>query len=1102
MTGLRLTLRSALFYARSNLCVLAGVALATAVLVGALLVGDSIRYSLVQSALLRLGTIHYALNLQGRYFNDDLASRLQTETSTTIAPVLLLKGVAMMARPDSERDESAQVNGVQIVGVDERFRQLAGHSRSRLSVDGVSLNAKLASALGVKPGDHISLRFSRPSLLPHDAPLASRKGDDSIRLSLPVAGIVGDDELGRFSLNANQAVPFNVFVDLGTLQKAANLEHRANLLLAEGSSRLSTAALDVAVRKVWRLDDAGLNWRAIASKSLYQLESERVILDPAVEKAMAGISNAVGTLTYLVNSISAQNGHSTPYSFVMAVSRLPLEMRDDEILVNQWLADQLLLHHGDRVSMAFFQYSAWGRFMETSRVFTVKGVVGMDALAEERELAPRFPGLTDAGRCADWDIGMPLDEAKMKDQANEAYWNEYRDTPKAIVTLKAGQEMWANRFGALTAVRFKAEPKGRQVLEETVRQALAPASLGFAFLPVREVALKAVSESMDFGQLFLGMSLFVIVAALVLTAMLSAFGIQQRSKEIGLLLAVGFRPGQVRWLLIRESIWVAGAGVLIGAVLGLGYTQLLIFGLAHFWKGAVASASIQFHAEPLSIGVGALAGFLMAMTALVISLLRQTGRPARELMAGTPALKGRASSPGEPWFVLPWLGLLVSAALIVLGIFKSLPDPVEIFFSAGSLLLVSLMGLIRLYFVRLARMRGRLTLVSLSFRNVGRQRARSLTVTGLLACGCFLVFAVSSMQEDLVKHAAERQSGTGGFALFGESALPVYDDLTTPVGLKKLRLDHAVVPEGLRIVPIKVHDGDDASCLNLNRAQTPRLLGVEPREFISRGAFCSGRAGLNEWTWLESPLPDGCVPGLVGDANTAQWGLQKKVGRDNGDILSYRDEQGGVFKVRLVGALPLRLSVFQGSILIPASSFSEQYPSESGFRMFLFDVPSGSERAVQQGLSHRLSKYGVNVISTVDRLKEFYAVESTYMAMFLVLGGMGLLLGSLGMGIVVVKTIGERRPELALLKAVGYSDAAIHAIIGREYRLILVLGLGAGVISAAAAMWPNLTGPGVDLPILTMISFLGGIILFHLLWIQLAIRWALRFPLLSALRNQ
>ncbi|MEO1999253.1 MAG: hypothetical protein ABGZ17_28745, partial [Planctomycetaceae bacterium] len=61
-------------------------------------------------------------------------------------------------------------------------------------------------------------------------------------------------------------------------------------------------------------------------------------------------------------------------------------------------------------------------------------------------------------------------------------------------------------------------------------------------------------------------------------------------------------------------------------------------------------------------------------------------------------------------------------------------------------------------------------------------------------------------------------------------------DLNTSEGRTQLGLDPQVLGE-TRWVPLRVHDGDDASCLNLNRAQTPRLLGVDANQLSDRAQF-------------------------------------------------------------------------------------------------------------------------------------------------------------------------------------------------------------------------------------------------------------------------
>src|SRR5262249_53553900 len=149
----------------------------------------------------------------------------------------------------------------------------------------------------------------------------------------------------------------------------------------------------------------------------------------------------------------------------------------------------------------------------------------------------------------DWDAGFPL-TYKIRDK-DEAYWKQFRGTPKAFITLAAGQIMWTNRFGSLTSVRYEVPTNSslsacREAIARNLLANLNPEDFGLRFEPVRAQALKAAEQSQDFGQLFLGFSIFLVVAAMLLTALLFQFGLEQRAAEIGTLLALGFSSKQVR----------------------------------------------------------------------------------------------------------------------------------------------------------------------------------------------------------------------------------------------------------------------------------------------------------------------------------------------------------------------------------------------------------------------------------------------------------------------------------------------------------------------------------------------------------------------------
>jgi putative ABC transport system permease protein len=305
-------------------------------------------------------------------------------------------------------------------------------------------------------------------------------------------------------------------------------------------------------------------------------------------------------------------------------------------------------------------------------------------------------------------------------------------------------------------------------------------------------------------------------------------------------------------------------------------------------------------------------------------------------------------------------------------------------------------------------------------------------------------------------------------------------------------------------VPFRVRNGDEASCLNLNRAQQPRLLGVKPALVAGRFSFAEA-AKVSDiqrgWKLLEtahresgsSPVEE--IP-AIGDANSIQWALGKSVG----DTIDYNDEHGRTFRVRLVGAVAN--SILQGSLIIDEAEFVKKFPSESGYRFFLIDTPAATRSEIPATLSRALQDFGLELTPAVERLNAFNAVQNTYLGTFQILGGLGLLLGSAGLGIVVLRNVLERRGELGLLLAVGFRKRALHWLVLAEHGALLGLGLGLGVVAAAVAVLPALLSPARQLPYASLTVTLAAVLFNGAVWTWLATCAALRGNLLAALRNE
>ena len=639
MNSWTLIRRSLRFRARAHLGVVLGAAAGSAALIGALLVGDSVRGSLQDMALARLGKTDAAMIGGDRLFRQQLVDEMARPLVQTVTFARPKDAAAAMQLPGtaSAQDASARANRVQVLGVDGWFWRMANQvpSFTNISADSVVLNEQLAQQLKAKIGDTILLRVQKPSLLSRDAPISPQE-DLSQAMRLKVQTIVSDEEFGRFSLQANQIAPFNAFVNLTELQKRVEQPGRANLLLCQASAQAKDAQAEATtlLRLYWQLEDAGLELREITNTAQFEIRSDRVFLDPPVMAAAQAVTtNLEPIITYFINDLR-DGPYATPYSMATAMGApiVPPDMRDNEILINDWLAKDLDAKPGEKLALRYFVIGQGRALEERESDFTIRGVVPLAGAAADPTLMPDFPGLAKAESSSDWDAGFPIDLNRVRPQ-DEKYWKEHRGTPKAFVTLAAGKKMWANRFGEYTAIRFPKDGMTVDSLREKLHAKLDPASFGLQFQPVREQALAASSQSTPFGQLFLGFSFFLIIAALLLMALLFQFGLEQRAVETGTLLALGFRPRQVRNLLLGEGAMLALAGGIIGMAGGVFYAKGMLHGLTTVWATAVNGSALKYHATPTTLAIGLVASVIVAVLAIWLTLRKQAQRPARELLA-------------------------------------------------------------------------------------------------------------------------------------------------------------------------------------------------------------------------------------------------------------------------------------------------------------------------------------------------------------------------------------------------------------------------------------------------------------------------------------
>ena len=1104
MNRFLLTLRSLRYYWRWQLGLALGILVAAAVIAGSLVTGDSVRATLAKQAEVRLGKVATAVAAADGFFTEALAAKVPGAV-----PVLLMQGTV------SVPGDGRRANGVNVYGVRDDFWGLGKAAVGAPAADLV-MNEALAAQLKLDGGarTEVIIRFEKPSLISRDAPL-SGETDQTVTLREAVTRLAADEEMGAFSLKAQQEPALNIYLPLAKLQAAAELPGRANLLL---SATEDVAAVSQALQQGMTLEDAGLTWQAAGPQRI--LSTGRIFLAPETAAvAKDAFPEAKGVLTYLVNRINSDAGGTTPYSMATAAepgtAGLPQEWPEGSVLITQWLADDLQVKAGDTVSVGFFRVTRARQLEEAAAKFVIHAVLPMDHPAVRREWTPDFPGVSESENCRDWKPGIPIDQSLIRAQ-DDAYWKERKGTPKLFLTLNDGQKLWTNRFGGLTSLWVES---GATVAElgKTLEAKLTPAQAGLVTVGVKAAAGKAVSESMDFGALFVSMSAFLIGTALLLAVLLFLFGTGQRAGQIGLLRASGWTPGQVVKLFLTEACWVAVPAAALGTVLGLLYTKWTLGKLERDWADAALGLKFVLAIRPATLGI-AWASTLFLSLASVWWAARRIGkaRPGRllagaglaEAMAAPVVRSERAQDePVRRWRFLP-MGLMTLTGLAMLFLSPRVPQHIQpmMFFGAAALLLADGLRLLDWYLQRQGaagdeeKMPG---IWQLGVRNTLRQRGRSMAMAALLAAGIFMVVALNAFRQDATLLPSDRQSGTGGFALIGSSSLPVYEDLNSKKGQQTWGLEDDET-QGVTVIPFRARDGEEASCLNLNRAQTPRVLGVEPQMLSEREAFpLAGLAsgvplakGASFWTLLNKKPSDGTVPAVM-DQYSAMFALGKKAG----DEVVVPDGQGNPVRLRLVALLAG--TVLQGNVVIGDAEFVRLYPDSGGFKYFLVDAAPARAAVWEQAALKQLASRGLALQPVAQKLAQFQSVQNTYLTIFSTLGGLALVLSTMGLGVLVARHVLERKSEFALLQAVGFRKSQLQRMVLAEHWFLFLAAIVLGTGTALIAVWPNLklAGAGgipVGLLSLLLISLVAG----GLIFCYLAARLALGHQLTDSLRHE
>jgi ABC-type antimicrobial peptide transport system permease subunit len=480
------------------------------------------------------------------------------------------------------------------------------------------------------------------------------------------------------------------------------------------------------------------------------------------------------------------------------------------------------------------------------------------------------------------------------------------------------------------------------------------------------------------------------------------------------------------------------------------------------------------------------------------SLRKFTKLAPRQLLAGDTndprELAQLDRKPRRRW--LPAVLLLAAIGVGLGAMFAGLRDEAQAgaFFGSGALVLTAILLWFRAKLREPAMsLPSSLTLGGLAMRNARRKPTRTILSVGLAAVASFLIVALSAFR------LAPTVGGTGGYDLIATADLPVYFDLNTPEGREELGFsaEDEESLAGVKVASFRVRGGEDASCLNLYQTSQPRIVAVPKALDGSAFAWAGNIEPSSGWSVLEAQTQTDAIP-VVLDKNTAAYSLHLS---GIGSRFTIHDAFDQEVTLEVVGLLAG--SVLQGNVMMSEANFLKLFPDSSGRKLFLIRNKTknlGNDELASL-LETRLVDNGFDAVSATGRLAEFMAVQNTYLSTFQSLGALGLLMGTVGLAVGQLRSVVERRGELALLRSAGFSRRRLAEMVLGENVSLLFAGLGCGTLAALVATLPHWALAEADIPWRTLAMLLAVVALCGVAASWLAVRAAVRAPLVAALRG-
>lgn len=1062
----RMASRNALRRPKQTATVIAGLMIGTAIISAALVAGQSATSAIRGAVYDALGETDEAIRMEGFHFFPDLVVDAFLNDPDVAGEVEAIgPNVIWGAAADNPRTDLFEPT-ITLLGHDPILDQPFGPFglRGGGSVDGTGLgqgeaiiNAELADALELRVGDTIQVAYTLPvdPLLPTVEIFGGVLGpsiDPGLLVPLPDLGALPARATHTFDVPGG-ATDLSLILFCGGPDESC----------PDGTTlRLDAIAPDGTTTSVAHRDPASCVGQTACPPTPDPLWLNRTG-DPTLD-------DGAWTLR-VTGQVSAQ----TPYGLV-AVALEPvydLAALQERAQALEDLADE---------AEAFLDVDLFG----------------------ERETADlRVVAISDSGRGVQFDLGPTafMDLGTLQTLLHREGQVNYLkfSNPGGIEAGAAGTDDAVRVLNATLRDLKETYPDVASI------QALELKPIKAEFLRVADDAGQLMTGLMIFAG-----SLSVITGLLLIVNIFTMLAEERRS-ELGMARAVGLSRKDVVRLFLFEGSLYAVAAAAVGAILGLGLAYLMIEGLNAFIANRGSDfPPVPFAPSPTAVPIAFATGALLTFVTIffasrrqsrlnIVRAIRQIDEPPKSgrpwmVWVGTPlAAIGLLLSVAGWWtsqFSLQVFGPLGIAAGIMVALRPSVPrrflDPivaallavyyiVTIFVISefenlqeanivgpmrGVIMTLCLVVLITYWragpralghaLARVKRLRA-IAIPAVAYPQHKRFRTGmtlAMFAIVILSVGFFSIFG-GLFQVDPARH-------TGGFEVEGRTTLDVEDLDASDRGL----LDESVVRSRHRVAdaPSLLPD-----FITVNGERTGHFGPPEHHVYGIDRSFLDVQEFRLLWT-LDGLSQDETYQRLFDEPGTIIVGYQystdeqgQDLAHDVGETLTIhagdcfgpferpdRPSQPACPSYTIIG---IQEQYHFPGVWLPRAEMEGIFPQHQS--LWLYDLEPGTDAAAfAKDLERNHRDVGMDADASQELVAEEQQAFRQILAALKVFLGLGLLVGVLSLGIITSRSVLERRQEIGMLRALGYTGRMVRRIFFIEVTLIILVGAVIGILSS------------------------------------------------------